>query len=779
MNIHKILNGEGAEQYLPFALSKLHQFELLARTVVVQKYQIDDAKIIIEYNPQANQHHIRIDKVGGTLGYEFFTTHDFIDAFPVAWWATSVVPLPPESEEKLRPQRLSTAFTGAPAPIVPRDPMARAINGQRNAEYHWWPSSDGVAAESAIRTKSHFMTSANGCFSWQATDMDYQNFMGSYTTIDGMTATPNDFLPDVGVDVTPTIYEKSAVKTGFPFPILPNWPRRAAYMEVEGRRFVIMSDAQSNFYAYPASYTAASPVFNAIPNSLVRRVKPESYMPVGVAIPTMDTMRIAPRGAITEYGGDKWSVPPAQPYPVLAPYSDNPSSQIEPGADEVRQFQSHHYLWDFHPSGTRAVAVVHLSKNNGYPVLLKGSGTTGETVKCLREYGPQYQIEADDATRPWVLSAGGTSAFDVCKRGVLEVEFNIHITGEAEDAFLFSVTTRRIIDNYWFFDAAYAYCDARLEALGVFSGDLLTDEIRLRGTAVGSSGTRPTIYDEFIVTRNHDHIAEVQSFCVSQNRPYQMHQEYRFAEQVAVPTYPGSPPPVYRFSMLETTPVGSNGVARLLSSDLRSMSKVFDQSRDGTPHGLHAVVFGQDRLSSALPYTEADSITQGRGLLPATFLASGSSWLGGDSVAPNSMDAAHSLGLHRVAWDHITYRYGFDSSVSTGICTHPDGHFAVFAHYKNPYNPDAPVQPFDLIEYRRVVVNEQGEKVERFDRTTHREALLKAFGVSFDLAEFVTAINSDKPIVMQRFASWRNIKMPKVASGQGVFALNPNLKGVP
>ena len=100
MNIHKILNGEGAEQYLPFALSKLHQFELLARTVVVQKYQIDDAKIIIEYNPLANQHHIRIDKAGGTLGYEFFTTHDFIDAFPVAWWATSVVPQPSESAVK-------------------------------------------------------------------------------------------------------------------------------------------------------------------------------------------------------------------------------------------------------------------------------------------------------------------------------------------------------------------------------------------------------------------------------------------------------------------------------------------------------------------------------------------------------------------------------------------------------------------------------------------------------------------------------------------------------
>ena len=39
----------------------------------------------------------------------------------------------------------------------------------------------------------------------------------------------------------------------------------------------------------------------------------------------------------------------------------------------------------------------------------------------------------------------------------------------------------------------------------------------------------------------------------------------------------------------------------------------------------------------------------------------------------------------------------------------------------------------------------------------------------------MAAINSDKPIVMQRFASWRNIKMPKVSTGQGTFGMNPRL----
>ena len=94
VNIHKVLIGEGAERFLPFALAKLRHFKAWAKHPIVQQYPIEDGRILIEYNPIANQHFVRIEQGGATLGYEFFTTHDYVTAFPVAWWATEVSPQP-------------------------------------------------------------------------------------------------------------------------------------------------------------------------------------------------------------------------------------------------------------------------------------------------------------------------------------------------------------------------------------------------------------------------------------------------------------------------------------------------------------------------------------------------------------------------------------------------------------------------------------------------------------------------------------------------------------
>ena len=774
MNVHKILVGEGASRYLPFALSKLRALATLGRKKTVQKFKIEEATILIEYNPDIDKHFVRIDAGGGSLGYEFFTTLDDVTAFPVDWWATAVTPRRVNGEWALHPSKLSTSFGVDNPPVVPRDPLARTLNGQRNAEYHWWPAADGVQSSDAVRTKPYFLTSTYGCFSWQAPDMDFQNFMGSYTTIDGSSAIPHDYLTDLNVDVPPALYESGRVVSGFPFPVLPHWPRRAACMEVSGRRFVIMSDMQSNFYAYPDSYMTTDPFLVAFHEQRAKVVKAPDYLPTGVAVPTMATMYPAPRGTITEFGA-RWSVPFALPAPIIAPYSDNLYSAIEPGADETRQYQKHHYLWEFHPSGGRAAAVVHTNMGNGHGGILVGTGESGVPVYCLSEYGPQYHIDAGDIDREWVAEAGGVTTFDVGARAVLEVTFNITITGPGEDDFTFTVTPSRTITGGWYFDAQYAYCDARLEAVGVSAGDLLTDEMRLHGVAVGGAGARPTVYDEFVVTRNQETATDVQTHCVAMNRSYMMVQRSRFVERFAMGTYPGEPPTIRRYFIEEPSSPGAYGLARLLSSDLRSMSKVFEQSRDGSSVGLHVVLFAQDRQGSSLPRTQATSTTSGNTLLPADFLPSGSPWLGGDTVTPNSIASAFSLGLHRLAWDHTTYRYGFDASVHTGITTHPDGHAAVFAFFRNPYNSAAPVVPFDLIEYRRIEKNEAGEDIEVFEQTTHVAALEAAFGVVFDLQAFVAAVSSHRPMVIQRFASWRNIKLPKLKAGDASFGVNPRL----
>jgi len=49
------------------------------------------------------------------------------------------------------------------------------------------------------------------------------------------------------------------------------------------------------------------------------------------------------------------------------------------------------------------------------------------------------------------------------------------------------------------------------------------------------------------------------------------------------------------------------------------------------------------------------------------------------------------------------------------------------------------------------------------------------FEREFDLPAFVAAITTETPMVIQRFASWRNIKLPKLAAGQGQFGMNPDL----
>jgi len=759
VKVHKILKGEGAERFLPFALSKLRFLIGSSQSIRVQSYRVDDAEIRIEMNPTTEQHFVRIEALGGSLGYEFFTTYDEIGKYSgTAWWATSV--RPNVAEPGLKVGKLSTSFGNPSPPLVPRDPMARAINLQRNAEYHWWPAKEGVKATDAVRTKPYFMTSTLGVQSWQGNTRDFQSYLSSFSLVRDSIARIYEFGNDVSVDVPPTLYEKGAAKAALPYPTMPDWPRRSAVMEVGGRRFIIMSDMHSNFRAFPESYLSSSPSAYLFHPTRVKIARPADYMPAGVARPSMETMTPAARGLILPSAGG-WHVPAEDPAPVPHPYSEFPDAPVEPGADERRQYQLHHYLWDFHPSGSRAVAVVHTNKNKGHDTLTVSNGLTQEPVTVLAEYGPQYRIGADHATDEWVINAGGATTIGVCERAVLEVDFHITLTGEGEDDFTFSVSTRRLMANYWFFDAQYAYSDPRLEARGVFGGDLLTDEIRLRGKPPGDRA-EVTVWDAFIVTRNQDHIADVASYCVAKNRPFYVYEAFR-SVRTSLGTYPGIPPLIYRWFLVDVPPVGDYGLARMVASDLRSMSKVFNQSRNGIASPLHAVVFGETRKGAALARTEAQSAFEGLSTIPPGFIAPGSAWAVGNWPA-DDIGSSNCLALHRLVWDQCVNGYGFDISVSTSMATHPDGHFAVFCHHYDA------LDVFDLIEYRRVV-----DGVESFDRTTHVEAWTKVFGTSFDPASYAEKVVSDKPLVIQRFASWRNIKLPALAASADL-TMNQRLK---
>lgn len=751
MNVHKILVGEGAEQFLPFALGKLRSLlATSAQRIIVQKYTLDEATLIIELNPFANQHHIRIEANLGTLGYEFFTTHDSITTFPLPWRATAVRPSP--DNQPLRVSKLSAASDTTPPRVIPLDAMARAINGQRNAQYHWWPAKDGAASADLVRTKDWFMTSTMGGLPWQAHDLDFQNYLGSYVTKDGVTAIPHEFTVDVGVDVPITIYEGGKARSALPYPVLPRWPRRAACLTVGGRRFIVATDSHSTFYAFPESFLTSDAVKYAFSAEKGAVVHAAEYMPAGVAVPTVNTMVKRERGVIVESGSAWWYVPEVSPSPILIPYSTLPGAQVEVGADEALQYQRHQYLWDFHPSGERAVAVVHANKNGGATTLKTG----GDPVTVLAEYGPQYRIHSANASDEWVMAAGGTTGLEVCEHAVLEVRFKITITGPAESDFTFEVVPERLLQDGWYFDAQYAFCDARLEARGVRGGDLLTDEIRLYGRPPTTGEL--VVHDSFAVTRNHDTHADVASVCLAWNRPFYMQEGFRNV-RMSLGTYPGTPPAIYRWTLYDLMPTGPYGFARLIATDLRSMSKVFHQSTNGTPAGLHALVFGEVRQNAGSSlHTEADSIAKGMQRIPFRWIVSGSPWAAGAFPADDIVGSLP-MSLHRIVWEQQVSSYGFDGSVMSAIASHPDGHFAVFCHY---HGADF---VFDLIEQRTAT---------GFKQTSHTAAYEAAFKVQFDLDAYRAAVATDTPFVMQRFASWRNVKLPKMKA-YDYFAINPQI----
>lgn len=765
MPIHKILKGEGAEKHLPFALSRIRHLKIIDSGPTAQKFVFEDGAVTvrIEYNPHNGQHFIRIDSDSGAVGYEFLTTLDDVRNDPLRWWATAIIPTPNGLAGKL----LSNAPTnGDPTPATFRDPYARAINRQRNTQYFWWPADPEAEIDAQVRTKPYFVTSTAGANGWQIAALDWQNRLGSYVGdgASGVWIAPVDFGVDVTVDMPPTVYEDGKARSGAPVPLAPNWWRRAAVLEREGVRYVIMSDSHSGFWCWPEEYQADSGEQFLIPRGRVKHVRAGDYMPDGVTVPTVATMVPFERGIpklIAGSLGPEWDIPADEEIyfdPLIG-------LDVEPGTVPKDQLQKHQYLWDFRGDGAKAAAVVHTNLNNSHLTLTESASP----LRALREYGPQYRIEgghsASPSFSPWISQAGGLEDVQITERAVLEVAF--HITEAPDGDFAFTVSVSRFIDGAWFFDAQYAYRDSRLEALGVEGGALLTDEIRAYRKASRMPG-QARADDQFIVTRNQDTDADVATYCVSRDRGFIAFDDWYFVNPGSG-TYPGlaGSLPIHRWNFQDVMPDGAYFSAVMVASDLRSMSKVLRVSADGTSQGLHAVVFGEPRQDKGVQsWAESDTVAAGQARIVPAFVPP-------ETGGSSDISSAIELDTHRVIYSRITAGYGFSTTVHNGIASHPDGHFAVFAHYYG-----AADGIFDLIEYRRVKKRDDGTLEETFDRTTHVAAFEKATGMAFDPAQYQANIPGLTPLVMQRFSGWRNVKTPKVKGGE-FASLNPRFEETP
>ena len=766
MPVHKVIIGEGGEKYLPFALSRLRHLKIIGAGATAQKYTFEDGAVTVrvEYNPIHGNHFVRIDSNPGAVGYEFLSTFDDVRNDPSNWWSTAVAPAPKGLTAKL----LSQAPTnGDPTPSTFRDPYARAINRQRNTQHFWWPADPDADIDGQVRTKPYFVTSTAGANSWQITALDWQNRLGSYVGeggASGVWIAPVDFGVDVTVDVPPTIYEGGKALSGAPVPLTPAWWRRAAMMEVDGTRYVIMSDSHSGFWCWPTEHMTDSGEKYLIPRTEVRHVRAHEYMPPAAVVPSVQTMVPFERGIpmlVNRGLGLEWDIPAADEV-----YFDPLTGlDVEPGTIPKNQLQKHQYLWDFRGDGARACAVIHTNLNNAHAWLTESA----DPIRSLREYGPQYRIAPEFASSPgagtWVSEAGGLDDVQITERAVLEVEF--HITKTLDGDFTFTVTVSRFIQGAWFFDAQYAYRDRRLEALGVDGGALLTDELRVY-RAAPRLPDQARADDQFIVTRNQDTSADVATFCVARDRGFIAFDDWHLIH-TGTGTYPGlvGSLPVHRWNFQDVMPTSNYWSGIMVASDLRSMSKVLRVSADGTPQGLHAVVFGEIRQDKGIQgWTEADTMVLGQVRVVPAFVTP-------DTGGSSDVSGAVELDTHRVIYGRVTASYGFSTTVHTGISTHPDGHFAAFAHYYGAFDGI-----FDLIEYRRVTKREDGTLEETFDRTTHVAAFEKATKFTFDSAQYQANIPGLTPLVMQRFSGWRNVRMGKVKGGE--FAqLNPRFEETP
>lgn len=505
MPVHKIIKGEGGEQYLPFALSRLRHFSVAGLGNTSQKYTFENGSVTVrvEYNPDHGNHFIRIDG-GGVQGYEFVTTGAELsfEGLPIVEKYVTTVNV---SRQKGKALFSNVAKEGGIATATERAHVPEGINRQANSEYFWWPIDATKPIQGQVRTGNYFMTSTFGRKMGEVQfyddqfmfDYDWSAFIRDdkivYDRLGANTDLMYDVLPTIHGDGTPAV-------SAAPYADEPNWWRRAAVQVKGGRSFVIMTDMQSNVLVVPASYLT-SPVAALFPKDKGVLILAGAFLPAGVAVPTMASMvrpsRVVSRQAVglslndsavfvdnTPAGDARYEY---DGYPVERGAYPGPVD----GFDPDKQYQKHDYVWAFNSTGTRMVSVVHADKNNGHPDLTVlditvedkqfGTWPARSPWRRIAQCGANMHVPAltQTAYAGWLAQFDGVKGVEIFTRALVELEINITVTGEKEDDFTATVTPVRFVKDRWFTGADYAYRDERLVAKGVELDDLITSELTL------------------------------------------------------------------------------------------------------------------------------------------------------------------------------------------------------------------------------------------------------------------------------------------------------------
>lgn len=725
VRIHKKLIGEGAEIYLPFALSKIRYFNSEWTAPVVKIIQNDSVYISISI-PDKDLCHLTIISEGA--GYDFCTLEE------PSYTPPPGEPLPVNHASMVRSFTYrgargitSTVFPGVPTWTLSQYPYAiptyAGVNRQRFSQRSWTAYDTLATRATRPNAKQYFVESTNAIDSYaNRFDRRWTTFGWPRVILFGPAAanTYTYWTPDHLFDVPTAFYSPGRSVAAVPAPSAPLWFRRAAVRDVGGRKFFIHTDAHSNFYAYPVGGVGTQNTFGySVAPANYFMSTAASYLPAGTVVPSMTTLGPGAAGGATitaiSVVVDEGSVDIAAPY-VPEDYTTL-YPDYEAGWNGADTYQHNHYLWAFNADCTKAAAVVYVDEFERYQtetsLVPADPGGTPRPYRRLKTgtsfVSVNHYTEADATAAAKLADAGGLATATVSRRAVVEVDLNLAVTGAGAMDFTFSVTHARTIADKFFVDADYLYNDSRLPGT---PGELVTASFEqyARNDNVGgdplAEGT-PEVWNPATTTLYVGTVRTVGFLCIRKAdgtllRSFKMTEvRLKFAKFLLSSPYLGNisaSPAASPYGRdigytnidytLRTTVVSATLIrqfVRLHSMDLRSMSFALEVYRNlnAAPGVASALAVGTSLGTVSYAFnaiTDNPYPTLGAYVL-ATFpppADGGVAWTA-VSYAYKTPPGAYALETHTEYLDHYRHQWELIADANTlytGISSHPDGHVA-------------------------------------------------------------------------------------------------------
>jgi hypothetical protein len=451
VNVHKLLFGEGAATYLPFALARLRALESISPNgFLSQTFIVDDATIKVWQ--VGRQKYITIT-VGGGFYFEFLTSGK-----PV----TSVVK--PGYGEIYNPLVVATDVSAKDGSIVIKPYVRNNGRGLYNSRVGYQTQVQLVNEKprykqlgATLRAAYKFPYVVYGSFSpgHPFTGLGARGTMLQYQTVAiahqlGMQEAHT--VRDYGYDYSWGYGTGLAVQSNAYLNTTADWPRESSHQTVVSeqwgtRSFGIIADAFGRFHVFPVASISGTSTTENVTNGHVRSLYP-TY-PSWAYIPT-------------QRAKDYWSATPT----VFKWCVDQPDIE-----------------WNFNHTGTKAVALICGRSEFKNDTAYWTSGADANT--------PWTQTHFDDTLQPYMNTTAmsqnapldGYQTFKPTRyfwgAGIVEIEIQITLTGANPNDYTAEIIANTVRDPntnlYSALAVGYSYVD--LSGKGIAAGDMLALDI--------------------------------------------------------------------------------------------------------------------------------------------------------------------------------------------------------------------------------------------------------------------------------------------------------------